>query len=115
MPKPAATDYPEFFNRYIAQVQEDDLTEAFINQSIALPQFLRSISEQTSMHTYAEGKWTIKEMLQHITDAERIFSYRALCIARKEESSLLSFDENAYAENSYANAREWQDIVDEFI
>ncbi len=97
MPKPEATDYPGYFNRYIIQVPEDDLNEAFINQSLMLPEFLGSISEQTSMHTYAEGKWTIKELLQHIADAERIFNYRALCIARKEEKSLPSFDENTYA------------------
>ncbi len=103
MPKPNTTDYPEYFDRYISQVSENDLNEAFKNQYLVLPEFLISISEQTSMHTYAEGKWTIKEILQHITDAERIFNYRALCIARKEMVSLPSFDENVYAENSHAN------------
>ena len=67
------------------------------------------------MHTYAEGKWTIKELLQHIIDAERIFDYRALCIARKEMNSLPSFDENAYAENSYANTRDWLSLATEFL
>jgi hypothetical protein len=115
MPKPAEADYPEYFNRYIIQVPEDDLNEAFVNQSRVFPNFLKSVSEQTSMHTYAEGKWTIKELLQHIIDAERIFNYRALCIARRELNSLLSFDENAYAENSYANARDWESLGEEFI
>ena len=115
MPKPAVTDYPEYFNRYIIQVPENDLDEALMNQSAILPGFLQSVSEQTSMHTYAEGKWTIKELLQHIIDAERIFDYRALCIARKEMNSLPSFDENAYAENSYANTRDWLSLVSEFL
>lgn len=97
------------------QVTESDLGEAFLNQSGMASRFLSSISEHTSMHAYAEGKWTIKELLQHIIDAERIFNYRALCIARKETNSLPAFDENAYAENSHANARNWQDLVDEFI
>ena len=84
MPKPNTADYPEYFGRYINQVLENDLTDAFKNQSLAIPGFLRSVSEQKSMHAYAEGKWTIKELLQHVIDAERIFNYRALCIARKE-------------------------------
>ncbi|MEO6453070.1 MAG: DinB family protein [Ginsengibacter sp.] len=115
MSKPNTTDYPEYFGRYINQVLENDLNEAFENQSLLIPKFLRSVSEEKSMHTYAEGKWTIKELLQHLTDAERIFNYRALCIARKETVSLPSFDENIYAENSYANARDWHSLAEEFI
>ncbi len=115
MQKPKATDYPEFFGRYLNQVVENDLADAFKNQSLIIPQFLNSVSEQKSMHSYAEGKWTLKELLQHITDTERILSYRALCIARKETVSLPSFDENEYAANSFANTRNWQSLVDEFI
>jgi len=115
MPKPNPIDYPEYFGRYISQVSEDDLIEAFENQYAELPGFLRSVSEEKSMHAYTEGKWTLKELLQHITDAERIFNYRALCIARKETASLPSFDENEYAANSYANGREWHSLVDEFL
>lgn len=115
MPKPDLTDYPPFFGRYINQVVENDLGEAFKNQSLIIPEFLNSVSEILSMHTYAEGKWTIKEILQHIIDAERIFNYRAVCIARKETASLPSFDENEYASNAFANARDWEDISIEFI
>src|SRR5438105_2546225 len=88
MPKPSNNDYAINFANYIAQVPEDDLTEAIKNQSLVLPDFLHSISEDKSKYAYAEGKWSIKEMLQHIIDAERIFNYRALCIARKETISL---------------------------
>lgn len=115
MPKPNAADYSEFFGRYITQVAEDDFDDAFKNQSLLIPQFLDAISEKKSMNSYAEGKWTLKELLQHITDTERILSYRALCIARKETVSLPSFDENEYAANSFANARNWQSLVNEFI
>ena len=115
MAKPNENDYPVYFSGYINQVAENDLEDAFQNQSLIIPGFLQSISEEKSKHAYAEGKWTIKELLQHITDAERIFNYRTLCIARKETQSLLSFDENEYAAHSYANAREWQSLTDEFI
>jgi hypothetical protein len=115
MSKPSITDYPQYFGRYINQVPEDDLEQAFSNQSNILPAFLSSIAEEKSLHTYAEGKWTLREMLQHIIDTERIFNYRALCISRKEIVSLPSFDENLYAANSNANIRSWQSLIDEFF
>ena len=67
------------------------------------------------MHAYAEGKWTIKEVLQHLIDTERIFNYRAVCFARKEAASLPGFEENDYAANSNANSRTWQSLVGEFL
>ena len=115
MPRPNITDYSEYFGLYIKQVPEDDLNGALKRQSLILPGFLNSITEEKSTYAYAEGKWSIKELLQHLIDAERIFNYRALCIARKETVSLPSFDENVYAANSYANAREWQSLVNEFL
>jgi hypothetical protein len=115
MPKPLATDYPEYFGKYINQVAEEDLTEAFKNQFPKLDIFLRSIDEEKAGYTYAPGKWTLKELLQHVIDGERIFNYRALCFARKETISLPSFDENVYAENSNANARTWKSLSNELI
>src|SRR6476469_1128196 len=106
MPKPKIADYPEYFGRYINQVPEEDLTEAFQNQSRIFPKLLTSITEVKANHAYAEGKWSIKELVQHLIDAERIFNYRALAIARKETISLPSFDENSYAANSGGNARD---------
>ncbi len=115
MPKPNVNDYPAYFGRYIDQVTEDDLALAIKNQLIMLPVFLHSISEDKSTYAYAEGKWSIKELWQHIIDAERIFNYRALCIARKETISLPGFDENNYASNSNGNSRSWQILVNEFL
>ena len=115
MPKPSPTSYPGYFQKYIDQVPEQDLHEAFANQDSVMQHFLSSISEERSMHAYAEGKWTIKEVLQHMIDTERIFNYRALCFARKEAASLPGFEENDYAANSNANARTWQSLVGEFL
>jgi uncharacterized damage-inducible protein DinB len=92
MPKPANTNYPGFFQRYISQVKEDDLKTAFKNQMPAAEIFLESINEELSCKKYAEDKWTIKEVLQHMIDAERIFTYRALCFARGDQNVLPSFD-----------------------
>ena len=73
MPKPSPSTYVSYFQRYVDQVPEEDLVPAFKNQTAGLESFLTSISEEKSTFAYAEGKWTIKEMLQHIIDAERIF------------------------------------------
>ena len=115
MSKPLVTDYPDHFRVYVDQVPEEDLSTAINNQLPVLEDFLRSIPEDKAMYAYAPGKWTLKEMLQHIIDAERIFNYRALCIARKETASLPGFDENSYADNSNANSRNWQDLVEEML
>lgn len=109
------TNVPGYFKIYTALVEENDLTAAFLNQSRLIKDLLPSISEEQSIYAYAPGKWTLKEVLQHLIDAERIFTYRAMCFARKENAVLPSFDENEYAANSMANGRSWQNIVDEFV
>lgn len=115
MPKPSPTTYPPYFKNYVDQVPDEDLYTAFQNQSAVIHELLASISEEKSAHAYDTGKWTIKEVLQHIIDTERIFNYRALCFARKETISLPGFDENLYAANSNANRRSWQELADEFL
>lgn len=115
MSKPSPEKYPAYVQEYINQVPEDNLDPAFKNQAAIIEQFLTGITEEKSMYSYAPGKWTIKEMLLHITDAERIFSYRALCFARKEKTSLPGFEEDEYAANSNANERSWKSIVEEFF
>lgn len=115
MPKPNSTDYPEYFGNYINQVSEDDLIPAFMNQMPLLEKFMSSVDEEKANYAYAPGKWIIKELWQHVIDAERIFSYRALCIARKETINLPGFDENNYAANSNANERTWENLREEFI
>ena len=115
MARPDTSDYPEYFGRYINLVPQDDLLSALKDQQQQIEQLLHSVDEETSAVAYAPGKWTLKELLQHIIDAERIFGYRALAIARKETVSLPSFDENLYAQNSRANIRTWKSLGDEFI
>ena len=115
MPKPLPSDYPTYFQKYVDQVPEEDLAAAFSNQLPVIKDFLNAITEEKSMYAYAPGKWTIKEVLQHMIDTERIFNYRALCFSRKEAASLPGFDENDYAANSNANTRNWKDMIEEFV
>jgi hypothetical protein len=115
MKKPLPTDYPGFFNTYIALVPEDTILEALQHQTTAIQEFLSAVSEDHSLFRYADDKWTIREILQHMIDAERIFSYRALCFSRKERQVLPGFEENEYTPNSHANARSWQSLANEFL
>ena len=114
MPRPDLSRVPVSFHNYINQVPEDDLIKSFKIQSEAFIRFLESIPPDKYDYRYAEGKWTLKELLQHVIDAERIFCYRALCFARKDATPLPSFDENSYAENSKAQNRDWNDLIEEF-
>ena len=113
MSKPIESTFPAYFKRYIDQVTEDDLKDAFTNQQADINNFYQSIPEEKTEQGYAPGKWTLKELLQHMIDTERIFNYRALAFARKESVSLPGFEENDYAANSNANARSWKSLCDE--
>ena len=115
MPKPDPSTYPIYFKKYIDLVPEEELLTAIGNQLPVIKEFLLSITEEKSMYAYTEGKWTLKELLQHIIDTERIFNYRALCFARKEQASLPGFEENDYAANSSSNERTWQSLSEEFL
>ena len=115
MAKPIEGTYPSPFKVYMDQVTEDDLSSAFKTQYPLIKEFLGTISEDKSLYAYDTGKWTLRELLQHMIDTERIFNYRALCIARKETVSLPGFDENKYAEYSNANRRTWADLCEEYL
>ena len=114
MPRPDLSRVPDFYHNYINQVPENDLMTAFKNQTPAVTQFFQNIPATKIDHAYAEGKWTIKEVLQHIIDAERVFSYRALRFARKDPTPLPGFDENLFAENAGVGKRTWSDLLEEF-
>jgi hypothetical protein len=112
--RPDLSRVPSFYHNYIAQVPQDDLLEAFNVQTPAFIQFIDNIPPDKYDYRYAEGKWTIRELLQHVIDAERIFAYRALRFARKDPTFLPGFDENSYAGNAKADKRDWKNLVEEF-
>lgn len=114
MPKPELSRLNPFYHNYIRQVQADDLYEAFRKYNTETISFFESFPSDKYEYQYAPGKWTPKEVLQHIIDAERIFSYRALRFARKDTTPLPGFDENLYADNASGNNREWDSLVNEF-
>lgn len=105
--------YKNYFENYTSLVNEKDVMTALANQQKIVDDFLNAVSEEKSTYAYAAGKWTLKEMLQHLIDTERIFGYRALAIARKETATLPGFDENLYAHHSEANRRTWAELSEE--
>ncbi len=105
---------PEFYHNYIQQVAYLTLADAFAQHRTGLPHLLQQLEEEQWSYRYAPGKWSIKEVVQHITDAERIFCYRALSFARGEKAALPGFDENNYAANSGADNRTKQSLLQEF-
>ena len=107
--------YPPYFSRYISLVENEELNSILKKQPAESFPFFNSISQDKWSYKYAENKWTIKEVLQHITDTERVFAFRALVFARKDPNTFPSFDENEYANNSKANDRNPADLIEEFL
>lgn len=113
MPRPTPGSFHAFYANYIAHVVVDDVPSAIEMYSKDIVTFWRNIPVEKHTHRYAEGKWNLKEMLQHVIDTERVFAYRALCIARKDTTSLPGFNEVSYAANSKASDRSWDDLLAE--
>src|SRR5436305_3115345 len=104
---------PEYFHKYIQLVPYSDLETAFHLHQTDLLSLLEGLDPDKWDHRYAKDKWTVKEMVQHIIDTERVFSYRALCIARKEKQSLPGFEEKDYAAAAKAYKREPKELMEE--
>ncbi len=113
--KPSPENYPPYFQQYIDQVPEEELLAGFTRQLPLIEALLKAVPEEKSLHAYAPDKWTLKDLMQHIIDTERIFCFRALCFARKEKNNIAGFDENAYAASVVTTSRTWQDLSAEFL
>jgi hypothetical protein len=96
---------PAFYQNYIKQVVHLDLLNALEESAARMNSFIDSLPLDKQDHAYAPGKWTIREVLCHIIDAERVFAYRALCFSRNDKTNLPAFDENAYVPESNAAHR----------
>ena len=102
------------YNGYIALIKENDFREAIKKNTKQFRKLVEGISRKQYDHAYADGKWTIRQMLQHIIDAERVFAFRALHLSRKDATPLPPFDENVWAANDGGSARKWKDLLEEF-
>ena len=113
IPRPDASEHLPYYAKYIDRVPDGDLLQTLRTQLADTLSLVRGLDESRGGHRYAPGKWTIREVLAHVIDAERIFAYRVLRIARGDATPLASFDENAYAENAEAESRTLADLAEE--
>lgn len=113
MKKSAIPHRPTYFDTYMDQVPDVELSEAFQQSMATLDALDLAKLHAIGDHVYAPGKWTIRDIFQHITDCERVFAYRALRFARNDKTALPGFDENLFAEMAGANQRSLEEILAE--
>ncbi len=112
MNQPQTQEYPEWAKNYISLV-EGDVVDLLTAQATDFPNFINNLIEKGD-YAYAPGKWTVKELIGHIIDTERILTYRLLCIARGEKASLPGFEEDDYVANAHFKDRSLFSLSEEF-
>lgn len=112
--RPTHNEYAPYYQPYLDKVPDGDILETLARQRTETLKLMASVSEAQAAFRYAPDKWSIKQLLGHVTDGERVFAYRALCIARGEQAPLPGFDENAYAATGGHDQRTLADIAAEF-
>lgn len=110
-----ANEFDSYYKNYINKASSDDIVEGLLSNLKTVVLFFKSIPDEKLEYRYAEGKWTIKEVLHHIIDTERIFSYRALRIAREDKTPLAGFEQDDYVVPAKSNERTLESLLDEFI
>jgi uncharacterized damage-inducible protein DinB len=113
--KPAAGEFPSYASMYIDLLPDDGRILQHLEENYnATQKLIRPLPAEKLLYRYAENKWTIKEVLVHIIDDERIYAYRAMCFARGEKKPLPGFEQDDYASNSGANERDIDNIMEEY-
>jgi len=112
--RPTSKEYGAFYARYISQVKDDNIVRALKKGKSVVVNFLQKIPKSKWEHRYGSDKWTIKEVVVHLMDAERVLAYRALRIARGDKKNLSGYDQDAWVPNSIANDRTPASIIAEY-
>ena len=100
MKRPEPKEYPSFYKSYVDNVKTDNIIKELTNQVLHIQAIISEIPEDKEDYAYAEGKWTIKEIIGHIIDTERVLGYRAMRFARKDKTPLPGYDENWFVANA---------------
>ena len=111
--RPGADEYPAYFEGYVSLVPAGDLLQTLTRQIADTLAALRGVTEERASASYAPGKWTVKQLAGHVADGERVFAYRALCIARGDTAPLPGMDQNVYVEHANFDARTLSSLADE--
>lgn len=113
--RPADTEYAPFYAGYVSLVEGDDVLAVLERQVGELRALSAAVPKDRETYRYAPDKWSVRQVVSHITDGERVFGYRAFCISRGEQAPLPSFDENEYAAHSVSDSVPLGELVDELV
>src|SRR3954465_6534221 len=114
MQRPNENEYDPYYGRYIGLVGKEDIIEILDKQKAGIADAFGGFGEDKGTYRYAEGKWSVKEMLSHVIDGERMFAYRCFRIARGDKTPIEGFEQDGYIENSHANRRPIAELIEEF-
>src|SRR2546426_7021364 len=114
MNRPSETEYAPYYQSYIDQVSENDVLPVLRGELDDLDVLLGRVAPERETHRYAEGKWSIREIVGHLIDAERVFGHRAFCIARGEKQNLPGFEQNDYILTAPYDRIDLEDLLSEF-
>ncbi len=112
--RPVSSEYNPYFHRYIKLVPEDNIREVLVNQHYDTVKLLAGLSETASLYRYDSDKWTIKEVVGHISDTERVMAYRLLCASRGDTSVLPGFDQDIWVRETDFNRIPFDQILSDF-
>lgn len=112
--RPERDEYADFYHTYVGKVPEGDVFGILRRQHEVTQEILGEVDEEQAEYRYAPGKWSIKEVVGHLADTERIFAYRALAIARRDPSPLPGMDQDVYVKNGAFGERTLEDLADEW-
>ncbi|TAF82936.1 MAG: DinB family protein [Sphingobacteriales bacterium] len=115
MYQPASNEYAPFYQPYISLVGNMDIQRKLKNQMNTIDDFFVDIPEEKRDYAYADGKWTIKQILAHLIDTERVMVYRAMRFSKNDSTPLEGFDHDAYVANTNLDAITYDNLVDEFL
>ena len=113
MNRPTETEYAPYYQSYVDQVSEIDIMSVLRSELDDLDVLLGRVPAEKETYAYAEGKWTIREIVGHLIDSERVFGYRALCIARGERQNLPGFEQDDYMQTAPFGRVELEDLLSE--
>jgi len=113
--RPKAEEYAPSYGTYIGRVPETNVMESLARQPDEMLAVLKELPPERATYRYAPGKWSVAEVVGHLTDSERVFAYRALCIARGDQTPLPGFDESVYVPASHCDRRGLPQVLDDFV
>jgi hypothetical protein len=114
MARPDKSEYAPYYERYVSIVENDDIIDTLGSQPTRLQDLFTAMPDDRGEYRYADGKWSIKEVLSHLIDGERMFSYRLFRISRGDETPIEGFEQDDYIESAHANERSFGELLEEF-